>query len=1252
MALNLKRKRAADASPRKTRKVSEEPDVVSSNEEMESGGEEFEEEEEEWGGVEGGDDEVKPREPLDTSSKPKKPPTAEEMRAIREATDLYRSSSFKLQIDALLPNVRPKASRIPPLEKFLLNLHTFLLKIPSVSAQHPLEASKGLLKKGIAVPYCLPLPTEETNWKVAFEKPSEITLVGSWANKVSVKPKDDLHYGVDVAVEMPASLFQEKDYLNARFFQKKAFYLATIAQAIQNPKSGLNVDLFYESSSSDPRLTKLVLIPKSDGSQTDFTKLKARVCIIPTLPAQSPIPLHRLSPSHGNLKINTSQQSESPSQPQPTPVYNNALLYSLTPKPHLLATYNLIQSSPAFSDALTLLRIWANQRGFGQGSRMCVKGFEDAGPFWIGLLELLITGEETKNSKRKPLGKGLSSYQLFKAALDCLSKQEFSKAPVFVKTVEGQRYQSDEYQDYWHASLVDSASLVNLLASIPVGCLDLLRYEASKTLEALNSSTLAIDPFTQVFLQDHRDVHTRFDVVLRVDITGAKQRQPSVHASLDRGSTFHQLLFNMDSLLRQALGPRAKAISFLCPSTTPSSPSTRPLSQAHPSTPTTAFIGLILDPEHAFQLVQHGPAAEDQVTPELTAFRELWGPKSELRRFKDGRITESVVWDVKTADERAHIPAMVVKHILDWHFGISQEKVESWQTAYDNLIRLPKEVSGRYVEGLKGTAIGFKGALGAFEGLVKAIKALEEELPLSLVNASAISSSLRYTSVFNPVPLTPGLASSLPPTARYLHPIDIIFEFEKSGKWPDELKAIQKIKLAFFERMAVLLMGSVPGLKASVVLGEGDVTDSNEVVDKAYLEILTPEGWAFRGRIWHDREATLLDRILDERGPLAHIAVPKSKKKEERKGKVYLDAQVAREVYERRFVHAPRHHRAVAALSHRYGAFAGTCRLVKRWFGAHWLLGGHGSEGIGAPLSSSRISVFFVGDGKMVGVESDAGVPVPSSVPATKERGFATVLRFLSEWKWEEGGVWVCLYGPRGSEEEESSGAGTTGAVNGASTTGTVPGAGATGATATSGGVWKFNTDMDKEGRMWTKYGPDAIVAKRIRALAVATVRFMQGVEGSGFDVRGMFIHPTEDYDFIVHLDPSVLPRYMHNVNPDPKLLTRQGKYANQVGEKVESVMPGFDPARALFVDLQRTYADTFRLFFDPYGGTQFGGVWDPTLKTARPFRVLGGFNSQPVPKESEKEKDKGLVTLNEGAVLAEVRRMGQGLVKDITRRA
>lgn len=187
-----------------------------------------------------------------------------------------------------------------------------------------------------------------------------------------------------------------------------------------------------------------------------------------------------------------------------------------------------------------------------------------------------------------------------------------------------------------------------------------------------------------------------------------------------------------------------------------------------------------------------------------------------------------------------------------------------------------------------------------------------------------------------------------------------------------------------------------------------------------------------------------------------------------------------------------------------------------------------------------------------------------------------------------------------------------------------------------------------------------------------------------------MFTHPTDDYDFIIHLDPGVLPRYCQNVRADATVWRgSKGKYTNlKLVNEVETLdqrfRPGFDPARLFFGDLsvscnsfasrpmlmslQRIYEDSIKLFHDPFGGEKIGCVWDPSLtEKPRPFRVLGGFSSIPVGSGEKvkvsyicrmhplswsninmQEKDKGLVKFNTKAVLAEIERMGSRLVKAV----
>lgn len=144
----------------------------------------------------------------------------------------------------------------------------------------------------------------------------------------------------------------------------------------------------------------------------------------------SPIPHHRLSPSHCNLRDPTSDQT-----PLPTPRYNNDLLLSATPGIHLLLLHLLCSDVPAFRDAVTLLRVWANQRGYGP-SNSAIAGFDGllCGTWWSFLIAYLIWGDDetslvsasgtgpAKRRKRRTIGKNLSSYQLFRAVLDLLGE--------------------------------------------------------------------------------------------------------------------------------------------------------------------------------------------------------------------------------------------------------------------------------------------------------------------------------------------------------------------------------------------------------------------------------------------------------------------------------------------------------------------------------------------------------------------------------------------------------------------------------------------------------------------------------------------------------------------------------------------------------------------------------------------------------------------------------------------------------------
>ena len=508
---------------------------------------------------------------------------------------------------------------------------------------------------------------------------------------------------------------------------------------------------------------------------------------------------------------------------------------------------------------------------------------------------------------------------------------------------------------------------------------------------------------------------------------------------VEYGTSDNALLAAISRILRRGLGDRVRAVAIVHPSS-----NVRSISESSsPPRISVVHIGLIYNPDNAFRLVDHGSTAEEQDTEAAKEFRRLWGHKAELRRFKDGRIAESVVWEVKSSDERAHIPASIVSHLLHLHFGIPIADIQTIGTSFDTKLRLPDQLANLHQH--SGAIRGFKAALTAFDGIAKSLKSLDEKLPLVLLNVSPISEYLRYTSTFSPIPIPQSSSLALPIPLRYLPQIPITLEFEKSSKWPDDLRAIQKIKLAFFETIASSLMTVTPGLRAAVRI---ERPCGSDIQDQASLEILTPEGWAFSARIWHDREAMLLERLISPaKTPINPHPQP---------SRDQSMARQALDFYTRSFIHAPRHHRAIGALSHRYTAYPGTVRLVKRWLASHWLLGIHVSEEAVEMICARP----FVG--RRVALPDTA-----ASIPRSKERGFALVIEFLQDWK-PENPLFVPLY-------EDSS-----------------PTEPSVVAVGSKEGVWTISTSEDPGGKMWTSSGPDVVAARRLCALAKEADKIFQ----------------------------------------------------------------------------------------------------------------------------------------------------------------
>jgi hypothetical protein len=85
--------------------------------------------------------------------------------------------------------------------------------------------------------------------------------------------KSDSNLSVDMVVVMPVSIFQEKDYLNYRYFYKRAYYLACIAaglqQAVQD-EFNLAFEYFHGNDLQPILIARPKLGKRAQSGQSNF----------------------------------------------------------------------------------------------------------------------------------------------------------------------------------------------------------------------------------------------------------------------------------------------------------------------------------------------------------------------------------------------------------------------------------------------------------------------------------------------------------------------------------------------------------------------------------------------------------------------------------------------------------------------------------------------------------------------------------------------------------------------------------------------------------------------------------------------------------------------------------------------------------------------------------------------------------------------------------------------------------------------
>uniref|UniRef100_A0A8C3GAH7 Nucleolar protein 6 n=1 Tax=Cyclopterus lumpus TaxID=8103 RepID=A0A8C3GAH7_CYCLU len=333
-----------------------------------------------------------------------------------------------------------------------------------------------------------------------------------------------------------------------------------------------------------------------------------------------------------------------------------------------------------------------------------------------------------------------------------------------------------------------------------------LQHEATLSMQFWDNPT--VDGFHSLLMTPKPMIRTSdhvFQLCELVKLQSSCKKMNLLSELMDHsGNYVHTALPFIVSLLQRGLGQRIHLLTHsLSPDPEWSVESEAP---KHRAQPPLAF-GLLLSPELAASVLERGPAAD---SPMAAEFRQLWGSRSELRRFQDSSITEAVLWDGESMCQKRLVPRQIITHLLQLHADIPESCMRYVGAMVDDVIKTGSEVPST---GDEESLL----VVQSYDDLSRKLWRLEG-LPLSITAVQGAHPALRYTQVFPPVPLKVDYSffdrektsrSLVPkegkPCPAYITPITVICHMEGSGKWPHDRLAIRHIRTAFHICLGELL---------------------------------------------------------------------------------------------------------------------------------------------------------------------------------------------------------------------------------------------------------------------------------------------------------------------------------------------------------------------------------------------------------------------------------------------------------------
>ncbi|GAB0092956.1 Nucleolar protein 6 [Sergentomyia squamirostris] len=805
----------------------------------------------------------------------KKAPTAHEINELKEASNLCHSNLFKMQVEEMLKEIKKIQNKHRSfIEDWVVNFNKFLKKLTSGKEKLTLNDTTWL--KNTKFPLDISF-LNETKGSFQFVPPKKSAqIIGSQKLGTILGS----NFIVDISVEIPKEFFQTADYLNMIYHRKRTLYLCFLAEHIQQNNSDLSTCLEFSYDRGNPLKPILKLSNPEKNKHVTFA--------IHLTADENTYKLVRFIPLRNNVRSGVIRGTPDKSEGDQcaTPHYNSSILEDFVHAKNEKYIMSAFDEKNNLRDGVILLKVWLKQRGLDEG----YSGFS-------GYLATILIAYLIHSRK---MNSGVSSYQLVRIVWTYLSNSTWDEpgngASLHVtEAAEPNQPSLEDFHRFFNVVFVDLSGYLNLCANLSEDIYKRIKLEAKIALNLLENT--AVNSFQCLFMSKI-PIHLQYDHFLNIKVKKklieVLDKKSSTAEILDFCSYWYPRLLNLVSdLLRRGLGNR---IISICPvAENPETWNVKEDPKCNSKHKTLTF-GLILNPKEALDVVIKGPQANE---PEALEFRNFWGEKSQLRRFKDGSITEACVWAPSGSclTRKRMISQEIVTHLLCHHLKVSEDSVLFNYLGNQLNCEITLRETGKGIKFPDGydTEMMSLNVVQEFDALSKILRGLED-LPLEITAVQGISSIFRYCDPIDNLP-TGYCTRDGDLTIFYGKVIyEGVIQLSVSGKWPDNLEAIEKLKQAFYIELADKLSKS--GVKFTRV-------------SRNAVEILK-DGFIFRFQLAHAKDLMLRKQVMVN-GIVKQKDSPESLQ------------------FEKDLFILPRLSSALNGIHQQFNAFGPTVCLAKKW---------------------------------------------------------------------------------------------------------------------------------------------------------------------------------------------------------------------------------------------------------------------------------------------------------------------------------